>query len=479
MTATYPSGQKSFSRRTDAVDDILATDVNQAYDEIEALEAELGLNPADKTGGTAGAYATVKARLDKAHRAATFVVAASDASADSRQFADYLCDGTADNVDINAAITAAGAGKVELSEGTFACTSRINLDGKSPLSLIGSGIPSFSQNKAPTLLTFTLGSAGNCIDVDNTASATTGPCHIADIGIEGVANCTNGIALGTAAHLCNFDRILINGTFSNAGYTSHSNSSQNRLYHVYTQHVTPYGFELGGGGNIYHGIQAMNDSVVASSKGIWIKDLRSSTLIAPFVYKAELAYDVGSSGGGNDITIVGPKVEASTNGYKFNGNVHNVSIFGGRVDATTHATQAAVLFTQCDNIHVFGLYVEANTSQKSFYADSSGTNILCVGCNALGTTPYSKHASASMTVRDDVGFNPQGALGPPAVPASTVAYTNAYMVDCQVYITGGTVTVIAIGSFTTGLTSGMFIVPAGQTITITYSSVPTWTWYGL
>ena len=56
MTATYPSGLKSFSQRTDTVDDIMATDVNQAYDEIGAIEAELGLDPADKTGGTAGTY---------------------------------------------------------------------------------------------------------------------------------------------------------------------------------------------------------------------------------------------------------------------------------------------------------------------------------------------------------------------------------------------------------------------------------------
>jgi len=54
-------------------------------------------------------------------RGATFVVAANDASAASKAQADYLCDGTADDVEIQAAIDAlpAGGGTVKLSEGTF------------------------------------------------------------------------------------------------------------------------------------------------------------------------------------------------------------------------------------------------------------------------------------------------------------------------------------------------------------------------
>lgn len=40
-------------------------------------------------------------------------------------------------------------------------------------------------------------------------------------------------------------------------------------------------------------------------------------------------------------------------------------------------------------------------------------------------------------------------------------------------ITGGTVTAIAINGTTTGLTSGVFYVPAGGTVTVTYSVPPT------
>lgn len=80
--------------------------------------------------------------------------------------------------------------------------------------------------------------------------------------------------------------------------------------------------------------------------------------------------------------------------------------------------------------------------------------------------------------KNNLGYNPVGHLSSPSVPASTVAYTNAFGVDCAVFVTGGTVSAIAIGGTSTGLTSGSFRVPANQTITLTYTVAPTWTWFG-
>lgn len=69
----------------------------------------------------------------------------------------------------------------------------------------------------------------------------------------------------------------------------------------------------------------------------------------------------------------------------------------------------------------------------------------------------------------------------PAIPASTVAATNTYGADATVYIIAGTVSVIAVSGVTTGLTSsaaGVTVrVPAGGTLALTYSVVPTsWVW---
>jgi len=59
---------------------------------------------------------------ERVRRTATFVIAASDSQ--NKRDADYHCDGTADDVQIQAAIDAlpAGGGKVFLLEGTYALT---------------------------------------------------------------------------------------------------------------------------------------------------------------------------------------------------------------------------------------------------------------------------------------------------------------------------------------------------------------------
>jgi hypothetical protein len=60
-------------------------------------------------------------------RSVTLVVAASDASAQSKASADYVCDGTSDEAEINAALAAlpVNGGKLVLSEGTFNVASSI------------------------------------------------------------------------------------------------------------------------------------------------------------------------------------------------------------------------------------------------------------------------------------------------------------------------------------------------------------------
>lgn len=70
-------------------------------------------------------------------------------------------------------------------------------------------------------------------------------------------------------------------------------------------------------------------------------------------------------------------------------------------------------------------------------------------------------------------------LPQPAVPASTVAYTNTTGQTAFVTITGGTVTSINVpagGTQVATATNYMATVAAGQTIAITYSVVPSWYW---
>lgn len=69
-----------------------------------------------------------------------------------------------------------------------------------------------------------------------------------------------------------------------------------------------------------------------------------------------------------------------------------------------------------------------------------------------------------------------GAVASPTVPATTVALRNTYWRDATVYITGASVTAIAVDGATLGITSGMVRVPSGKNITLTYSVAPTWVW---
>lgn len=66
--------------------------------------------------------------LDLKTRSATIKIAASNSTDNSKASADYICDGIADDVQINAAITSltTTGGCIELSEGTFVGSVLIN-----------------------------------------------------------------------------------------------------------------------------------------------------------------------------------------------------------------------------------------------------------------------------------------------------------------------------------------------------------------
>lgn len=73
-----------------------------------------------------------------------------------------------------------------------------------------------------------------------------------------------------------------------------------------------------------------------------------------------------------------------------------------------------------------------------------------------------------------------GKQAAPAVPASTVAKLNPFTFACLVRIVGGTVTVVAVGGATQAASSPALVyVDVDESITLTYSVAPTWTWYGV
>lgn len=64
----------------------------------------------------------------------------------------------------------------------------------------------------------------------------------------------------------------------------------------------------------------------------------------------------------------------------------------------------------------------------------------------------------------------------PSVPASGTPVTNTSPLPVQVVISGGTMTAVVINGVTVGSGAGTYTLPAGQSITLTYTVAPTWTW---
>ncbi len=81
-------------------------------------------------------------------------------------------------------------------------------------------------------------------------------------------------------------------------------------------------------------------------------------------------------------------------------------------------------------------------------------------------------------IQDVTGYNPVGPLSAPPVPASGVALTNLFPVQVRIAVSGGAVSEIRIDGTKIGITAGMIELEPGETITLSYTSPPSWTWSG-
>ena len=125
-----------------------------------------------------------------------------------------------------------------------------------------------------------------------------------------------------------------------------------------------------------------------------------------------------------------------------------------------------------------------NSANGSFHFIGPGT--LIGGSVKNPTYPVgfaSGTVEAECVIRDVVGYNPVGSQTAPTVPASGTALTNPFPFDCTVAVTDtSTGTSVAVGGITVATVPSGGTVPvfvgAGQTITLTYTTAPTWAWTG-
>jgi hypothetical protein len=186
-------------------------------------------------------------------------------------------------------------------------------------------------------------------------------------------------------------------------------------------------------------------------------------------------------------------LQNGTHGYYVHGSTVNDARLMG-CDASNNSQNASVTYD--------GIRVEDNTSHVRISNSRSGDYVFTLANKqryglSIGSTS-TDHINASdndfignttaavgnfstgtnVVLHHNNGYNPRGSITAPSVPATTVAQVNNKGFDMTVHVTGGTVTAVAVGGVATGLTAGAFRVPAGQSITLTYSVAPTWTWFG-
>ena len=173
--------------------------------------------------------------------------------------------------------------------------------------------------------------------------------------------------------------------------------------------------------------------------------------------------------------------EAGLNGILVQSANHNKF---SNIEAQNSQSGSAVRCADSSNNIIQSLHAwdDQGTKTQEYAFRGTGTsdnNTVANGNFEAHLTGYISIVNSNSFIINNQGYNPFGAVGPPSVPATTVNYTNAYGYPCQVQVYGGTVTEIDIDDIATGLTSGIFMIPPGGTINITYSAAPSWRWWGL
>ncbi|MGZ6321494.1 MAG: hypothetical protein ACXWQR_19600, partial [Ktedonobacterales bacterium] len=139
---------------------------------------------------------------------------------------------------------------------------------------------------------------------------------------------------------------------------------------------------------------------------------------------------------------------------------------------TTTGTSTITVTSPAASGDATGWYAYVTQAGGSTYTrQQSAGSPTAIGTNLTLTAP------PTSTGAQPPSSNTTGVINP-TVPASGTAQVNTFQTDCNVYVSGGTVSNIAVNGTNTGLTSGAFRIYAGGSITLAYTVAPSWLWVG-
>lgn len=451
---------------------------------------------------------------------------------------DYVCDGIADDVQIQAAIDyvaglALTKGKVLLMGGDYDIAASIVLPSFIDLCGIGKSTKLILANGVDDAI------------IRNGQQTTPGNEHISihDMWIDG--NGDNQISGDNLIKLVFAKHTEIYNIYSEDAYYNNirvgTNSDYSRVHDcsVVNTIAQPVGISIIVSGNSYssidscycessykHSFSLTNcdhgtiNNCIGQDSGNWTANMESGTtnsiisncvshnsyaegfnldgvgigckVVNCAVYTGQTDYGISSGNATSSITIMGCTIiNTFKSGISTVGSKHNISN-NTIIDCCVDTDEGAFDSQMC------GISLQTGTTncliQGNNIIDTRGTKKHVYGIGEWGspTDNYFKNnvidgfldgainkVSDGTIVEGNIGYNPTGNFAAPSVPATTTNYTNVYGYPCMVSIYGGVVTDIDLEDVSTGLTTGSFIIPVGGTINITYSSVPTWKWWGL
>ena len=186
-----------------------------------------------------------------------------------------------------------------------------------------------------------------------------------------------------------------------------------------------------------------------------------------------------------DIYQVGIMVTKMTNGAVSTDCVISSNVLDNINTSSTVGNSAIHFESGSDNNVVIGNHLKnVSTCNACILLYQANNNV--VSDNYFDTAKYtaiSRNGDTGNLIKNNMGYNPIGHQTPPTVPAASTAIQNPFGVDCMVVVTGGSGVNVGIGSTSnttpTGITDGVVMVPANGYVDLgTYTTAPTWTWYG-
>lgn len=135
-----------------------------------------------------------------------------------------------------------------------------------------------------------------------------------------------------------------------------------------------------------------------------------------------------------------------------------------------------------------GTAVDLQVRETDFGIRLKGTNT-----NLTGTLRLGSGVTYPIVTSTDLEFWPAGAgnnvrvygysfatkITTPAMPASNVGVVNNYGVACRVFVFDGAVNIVRIDGINQGFAPCTVLLQPGETITVDYSSTPSWSWAGI